>query len=307
MDAVESMYGDPTGEYFQLNSYENRVFDIRLEGGERVITKFYRPGRWSESQILEEHEFLTELRNTEVPVIAALPQKNGRTISQHHGMYMALFPKARGRMPQEFSLEDLQKMGRVLARLHNVGARRRAPHRLTLNTETFGYSPLDTLEPLISPHLQKRYIEAAEDILTYLDSEVEPSTFHRIHGDCHRGNVLMTDEPGRPSEFFLVDFDDFVSGPAVQDFWMLFRQDEDDFDEELDAFLSGYTELRDFDEHQLDWMEPLRGMRIIHYAAWIARRWEDPSFPQIFPQFATEAYWLEEAQALEKISNALRG
>jgi Ser/Thr protein kinase RdoA (MazF antagonist) len=153
--------------------------------------------------------------------------------------------------------------------------------------------------------LRDRYLNAAEEILDYLESELDLGRFQRIHGDCHRGNVLQTDEPGKPKEFLLIDFDDFGMGPIVQDFWMLFRHDDDDFHDELNAFVGGYEELREFDDAQLKWMEPLRGMRIIHYAAWIARRWHDPSFPQIFPQFGGEAYWLDEVQALEKVLNHL--
>jgi Ser/Thr protein kinase RdoA (MazF antagonist) len=192
-----------------------------------------------------------------------------------------------------------------LAQLHNIGAQKKAPDRLALTTENFGYKPLEILSGLISPQLQDRYFTAAENILSFLDEALEIESYQRIHGDCHRGNVLMTDEPGKPSEFFLIDFDDFVMGPPVQDFWMLFRQDEEDFQEELDAFLKGYQELRQFDENQLELMEPLRGLRIIHYASWIARRWEDPSFPQLFPQFGSESYWLDETQALEKISGLI--
>jgi Ser/Thr protein kinase RdoA (MazF antagonist) len=171
--------------------------------------------------------------------------------------------------------------------------------------EHYGGPALEIVEALVTPILRDRYLTAAETILGYLDDELDTSKFQRIHGDCHRGNVLQTDDPGKPKEFFLIDFDDFGMGPVVQDFWMLFRHDADDFQDELDAFLSGYCELRDLDEDELRFMEPLRGMRIIHYAAWIARRWGDPSFPHLFPQFGSEAYWLDEVQALEKVAARL--
>jgi Ser/Thr protein kinase RdoA (MazF antagonist) len=198
-------------------------------------------------------------------------------------------------------LEDLTKLGRVLARLHNVGGEKPSRNRPVLDVEHYGRPALSLIEPMITPMLRDRYLQAAEAILEYLEEELDPSKFQRIHGDCHRGNVLQTDEIGKPKEFFLIDFDDFGMGPVVQDFWMLFRHDNDDFGDELDAFLGGYTELRDFDEDELRHMEPLRGMRIIHYAAWIARRWTDPSFPHLFPQFGNESYWLDEVQALEKV------
>jgi Ser/Thr protein kinase RdoA (MazF antagonist) len=307
LDAVESCGWRTTGEYLQLNSYENRVYSIRVEDppGGQVIAKFYRPGRWSEAAIREEHAFLTELESNGVAVVAPVKQKNGGTLSLHGGMWCAVFPKARGRMPQEFMLDDLTRLGRVIARLHNAGAAARTVDRPVIDAEHMGYPALAVLQPLINPDMQSRYLDAAEGILSFLDSEMDPSAFQRIHGDCHRGNVLQTDEPGKPKEFFLIDFDDFGMGHVTQDLWMLFRHDEDDVFDEIDAFLGGYTELRDFDEEDLRLMEPLRGLRIIHYAAWIARRWSDPSFPQIFPNFGSDAYWFEELQALEKVLHKL--
>lgn len=307
LDAVEKSFAPTTGEYLQLNSYENRVFSVRLEEplGAQVIVKFYRPGRWSEAAIREEHAFLEDLESQGVSVIAPVKQKNGSTLSLHSGLWFAVFPKARGRMPQEFFFEDLTSLGRVLARLHNVGLQKPSHERPIIDVQHYGEPALHIIEPMIAPMLRDRYIHAADTIFGFLSDELDPRTFQRIHGDCHRGNVLQTDEPGKPKEYFLIDFDDFGMGPVVQDFWMLFRRDDDDFNEEIDAFLKGYTELRDFDEDQLRFMEPLRGMRIIHYAAWIARRWNDPSFPQIFPQFGTDAYWFDEVQALEKVVSRL--
>lgn len=306
LDAVERCGYRTTGEYLQLNSYENRVYSIRVEdAATSVIAKFYRPGRWSESAIREEHEFLADLHAQGVAVIAPERQNNGDTLSVHGGLWCALFPKARARMPQEFTGDDLTRLGRVLARLHNVGAERPSRARPILDPEHMGYPALDILEPLINPDMRERYLDAAEGILSFLESELEPERFQRIHGDCHRGNVLQTDEAGKAREFFLIDFDDFGMGPVAQDLWMLFRHDEDDVFDEIDAFLAGYTELRDFDEDELRLMEPLRGLRIVHYAAWIARRWTDPSFPQLFPSFGTDAYWFEELQALEKVLHRL--
>lgn len=307
LGAVEQAGWPTTGEYLQLNSYENRVFSLRLEDppGQQIITKFYRPGRWSEAAIREEHAFLQECLDAGVSVVAPLKQKNGDSLSEHGGLWTAVFPKAKGRMPQEFTMDDLTKLGRVIARLHNVGALKPAKYRATINVEHMGVPALNTISKLVERNIWPRYQEAAEAIFDFLEDELDPRTFQRIHGDCHRGNVLQTDEPGKPREFLLIDFDDFAMGPPVQDFWMLFRHDEDDFGDELDAFLGGYTELRDFDEDQLRLMEALRGLRIIHYAAWIARRWTDPSFPQIFPNYGTDAYWFEEMQALEKVLHKL--
>lgn len=307
LDAVESSLARTTGEYLQLNSYENRVFSVRLEdaAATQVIAKFYRPGRWSETAIREEHAFLEELVAGGVSAVAPLKQKNGSTLSLHQGLWCAIFPKARGRMPQEFSNDDLTSLGRVLARLHNVGSERASRERPILDVEHYAFPALKVIESMITPVIRERYMSVAHTILDFLDEELDPRSFQRIHGDCHRGNVLQTDDPGKAKEYFLIDFDDFGMGPVAQDFWMLFRRDDEDFRDEINAFLTGYTELRDFDEEELRFMEPLRGMRIIHYAAWIARRWSDPSFPQLFPQFGSDAYWFEEMQALEKVAQRL--
>jgi Ser/Thr protein kinase RdoA (MazF antagonist) len=307
LNAVEHSGWRPTGEYLQLNSYENRVYSIRIEEpqGTQIIVKFYRPHRWSEAAIHEEHGFLEDCLNSGVNVIAPLKQANGSTLSSHGGLFCAIFPKARGRMPQELNLEELNRLGRVLARLHNVGAERRSRHRPVVDAEHMGYPALESVLKLVSPDLRSRYQNAAETILGFLEQEMDTNQFQRIHGDCHRGNVLQTDDPGQQKEFFLIDFDDFGMGPPVQDFWMLFRHFDEDFGDEISAFLDGYTELRDFDDDQLRLMEPLRGLRILHYAAWIARRWSDPSFPQVFPNFGSDAYWFEELRQLEDLANRL--
>lgn len=287
-----------TGEFTQLNSYENRVFDIRTEDNDSVIAKFYRPQRWSESAILEEHEFLLDLKAEGIHAVAPLNQKNGKTLSEHEGMYVAFFPKVRGRMPQEFLKGELSTVGRLLARVHNIGAQKEAHHRPILDSSYYGgWDTLDFLQDWIGPENRHRYNDAAEFILQNIDDNFNPDEFIRIHGDCHRGNLLHTGQ-----EFFLVDFDDFVNGPVVQDFWMLLTGDEDRMQEERDEILNGYCELRDFPDHQWNWIPLLRGLRIISYAGWIAKRWEDPSFPKIFPEFNSYSYWAEEVEALEKIA-----
>lgn len=311
--AVEACGLATTGEYVQLNSYENRVFDVVLEKelsppelGGRVIAKFYRPGRWSKEAILEEHQFLKELTDQGIPAVNALalgPEK--KTLHFINGLNTALFPKARGRLAQELSLDELKSVGRLLARLHNVGATRKASHRPVLNTHQYGWPSLKLLQDWVAPELWARYEAAATQILKYLDKELKESGFIRIHGDCHKGNLLKTDRAGELQEFFFIDFDDFCNGPPVQDFWMFFSADEDENLEEQEAILAGYLEFRDLDLSELRYMRPLRGLRIIHYAAWIARRWEDPSFPRLFPQFQSYSYWAEDVEALEKIAWAL--
>ncbi|MBT4762649.1 MAG: serine/threonine protein kinase [Bdellovibrionaceae bacterium] len=313
IQAVEDTGFLLTGEYLQLNSYENRVFDLYMEPEfvsedqkalkQRVIAKFYRPGRWTEKAILEEHEFLEDLKKEGVPVIAPLLLKNNTTISQHNDIYLSLFPKGWGRLPQELDMEDLKSIGRVLAHIHNVGERKRAKHRPQLLVEQYGDPALDILEHWVSPEVKYRYMQAAEKILDVLVDLLDPSDFIRIHGDCHKGNILEF-EGELKKHFFLMDFDDFCMGPVAQDFWMLFS-DEKEQERELHAILEGYKDLRHFPEHQMQLFQPLRGLRMIHYSGWIARRYEDPLFPATFPQFQDYIYWAQETEALEKIAWSL--
>lgn len=303
---MEAAGFDPTGEYLQLNSYENRVFDVRLESpASRVVIKYYRPGRWSRAAILEEHFFLEELKSQGIPAVAPLLQKNKETISAYEGMFLAVFPKALGRMPQELSLEQLTQIGGLLARVHNIGEQKKAKHRPILNTENYGWPSLDILEDRVAPEVWDRYEKAAREILNVLDERLPDCPMFRIHGDCHRGNLLQQDSKDGERGFFLVDFDDHCTGPAAQDFWMLLSGDSETEGEELDAMMAGYENLRHFPEDQFDLFMPLRGLRIIHYGAWIARRWEDPSFPKIFPDYETYSYWAEETEALERIAWSL--
>lgn len=292
-----------TGEYSQLNSYENRVFDLYLESKTlpRVIAKFYRPGRWSAQAITDEHQFLFDLQSEGIPVVAPLPLKNSSTILHHHGYIMALFPRAYGRMPDEFLPGQLKQIGRTLARIHNVGARSHAGNRLTLSASSYGWPAVERLERYVYPELWPQYEDVAIAILNYLEDELDESTYVRIHGDCHKGNLLHTG-----SEFFFVDFDDFCNGPVVQDFWLLFSSSEEDAvsEAERDEIFSGYEDLRDIPD-ELHLLEPLRALRIIHYGGWIASRWNDPFFKRVFPAFTTYNYWLDEINRLEKIANSL--
>jgi Ser/Thr protein kinase RdoA (MazF antagonist) len=308
LDGIEAAGFQTTGEYIQLNSYENRVFDVRLEKGsnpevgERLVAKYYRPMRWDQKALYDEHFFLEELKANGIPVIAPITQKNGQTLSSYQGIYLALFKKGLGRIPQELSLEQLKSIGRVLARIHNVGEQKRAEHRVSFTAEQFGWPALNILETWIAPETYDRYTAAAEKILDYLEAELDPKSFIRIHGDCHKGNLLQKDEKDGNKDFFFMDFDDFGNGPVAQDFWMLFSSDESSNSLELEAALEGYEELRSFPLAQRKLFSPLRGLRIIHYAAWIARRWQDPYFPKLFPQFKDYIYWAEETEALERIA-----
>lgn len=302
LQAAEDAGFLPTGEFTQLNSYENRVFDIRLEepthGMNNVIAKFYRPQRWSEEAIREEHEFLLSLKQEGIPAVAPLVISGDATVIESHGLLLSFFPKVLGRMPQEFLGDDLKKVGRLMAQVHNIGARKVAQHRPTMDSSYFGGWPaLDLLQEWIAPEVIDRYNDAAEVILHAMEDFFDPSEFIRLHGDLHKGNILSNDK-----EFFLVDFDDFLNGPAVQDFWMLLSGDEDQVDDEKWQIVEGYEELREFPDHQWSLIPILRGLRIIYYAGWIAKRWEDPSFPRLFPAFGSYTYWAEEVEALEKIA-----
>jgi Ser/Thr protein kinase RdoA (MazF antagonist) len=298
LEATEEAGFLPTGEFSQLNSYENRVFDIVCEDNVHVIAKFYRPQRWSKEALMDEHQFLADLQNEGIPAVAPLILKNNSTLIDFEGLWTAFFPKVRGRLPQELLDDDYVKVGHLMAQVHNIGSRKKALHRVSLDEDFPGaWSGLDFLQDWVAPEILKRYNEAAEKILTEFGGTVDPSEFIRIHGDCHRGNLLHDGK-----QFFLVDFDDFVNGPVVQDFWMLFSGDREHVDREKELIMKGYEELREFPDHQWEWVPLLQGVRIISYAAWIARRWEDPSFPRIFPEYNTYRYWAEETEALERIA-----
>lgn len=307
--ATEEAGFRPTGEFTQLNSYENRVFNIRLEKDSdypRIIAKFYRPGRWSFDAIKEEHEFLFDLAKEGIPVVAPLVFQNDKeSLLQFENMSVAFFPQFLGRIPEEFSEKDLFQVGRRLAQIHNVGARRKFRFRSTLGETP--HSPWDQLEFLsnwVVPEMWPRYESAAVKIIEQFENKIPSQDFIRIHGDCHRGNLLAKPQLNGENEFSFVDFDDSAMGPEVQDFWMLFSSSENSLERsaEQEDILAGYQELREFPAHQWEWIPLLRGFRIFSYSAWIARRWSDPSFPRLFPLFESYNFWAEETEALERIA-----
>ncbi|MDV6235245.1 serine/threonine protein kinase [Leptospira ellisii] len=289
---------EPSGHCMALNSLENRVFDLRLEDGSHIISKFYRPGRWTREQILEEHRFLEDLRSEEIPVCAPLRFPDGNTLASfQNGMYYSFWPRVGGRSPDELNAEELRILGRLLARIHNVGASQPMKHRITLNSETYGTEPLETLlaGEWIPPGCKKEYQEIVNRILDLYLQSIDSVPFHRIHGDCHKGNLLFGNEG-----WFFVDFDDSLSGPAVQDFWMLLSRGQDSVGER-GKILEGYREFREFDERWFRLIEILRAMRFVHYSAWISSRFRtDPSFPKAFPQFAGTDYWEKETWELKE-------
>lgn len=292
---MESLGLNPTGHCFALNSLENRVFSVKLEENENIIVKFYRPGRWTKEQILEEHEFLFDLEENEIPVCAPRIFQE-KTLFEKMGIYCAIWNRTGGRAPEELSFEELQMLGRYLGRLHNVGASKLPKHRIKLTSDKYGKEPKDFLiqNGFIPIHLQKKYIELVNEICNRYEFILEDEPLIRIHGDCHKGNILK-DENG----FFFLDFDDFLIGPAVQDVWMILPPQNAEGIFAREALLSGYREFREFNDSSLRLIEVLRAIRYIHYSAWIARRWDDPSFPNAFPHFGTDEYWEKEIKDLE--------
>jgi Ser/Thr protein kinase RdoA (MazF antagonist) len=289
---------------YALNSFENRVYEVELQDRSRVVAKFYRPGRWSETQILEEHQFLRDLQEEEIPVVAALEFPGGGTLRRMENILYALFERRGGRAPDELDDAAVVRLGRLIARVHNVGARRAAEHRLRLTAETYARVDLDWLaeHDSVPASLVARYFAAAEEICGVYERWSEGLSSHRLHGDLHLGNLLLRD-----AQFLLVDFDDMMVGPAVQDLWLAVAGRDGYAARQRQLLIAAYEELREFDRASLRLIEPLRGLRRVHYAAWLARRWHDPVFPRTFPQFGDDEYWRSETEDLEEILAHVRG
>jgi len=303
LNAVESYGIRSTGRCFGLNSYENRVYEVELDeesenplARKRVI-KFYRPGRWSREQILEEHQFLTDLKEAEIPVISPIPFSDHSTLqTTSEGLMFTVFPKVGGRIVDELDDEQLHWLGRLVGRIHSVGNSRKAQYRIRLTSETYGVANLEFLlqKGAIPGEWIVRYENAAREICNLAAPLFEEVKMQRIHGDCHHGNLLWD-----PSGPFFLDFDDMCVGPPVQDFWLLFPSQGDEGKARMEVFLEGYESMNSFDRSTLRLVEFLRALRFIHYTAWIARRWDDPAFKAAFPHFNTGQYWNEKTRDLE--------
>lgn len=307
LDSIERQGFPLSGRFLQLNSYENRVFSVELDPDlkkedqdQSLVSKFYRPERWSLEAVQEEHDFLFELKDSGLPVVAPIKFKKENTCFHMENIIGTLFPKQQGRSPQELTTDEMKSVGRLLARIHNVGAQKEALNRPTLNVENYGDKSVQIIEPIISPEVYDQYMGLAGDVLDVCEELLKKESFIRIHGDCHKGNLLQTDPITGPKEFFFVDFDDFCNGPPVYDFWMLFLGQNE---EHKASFLEGYKEFRKFNTNSLKLIEPLRGLRMIYYSAWILRRWKDPSFKRLFPDYGKYNYWAEEIDQLRKIVN----
>lgn len=308
LDAVERLGHACDGRLFPLNSFENRVYLVGREGAEPLVAKFYRPGRLSEEEILEEHRFLAELASAELPVAAPLADPQGRTLAPFRvegegggvDFRMALFPKLRGRAPELESGEHLQWLGRLVARVHLIGARARFRRRPPLSVARLGDAALaaNLAGPLLPPSLQVRFARCGEELLAAVRARfaaLAPLPTLRLHGDLHAGNLLWNE-----SGPLLVDFDDCCEGPAIQDLWMLLPGDDEGRERALAALVDGYQEFRPFDWQQASLIEALRALRLLHYGGWLSTRHDDPAFARAFP-FATQArFWEEHLMTLEQ-------
>jgi Ser/Thr protein kinase RdoA (MazF antagonist) len=303
LDAVESTGLRSDGRQLALNSYENRVYQIGIEDGSPVVAKFYRPGRWSDEQILEEHHFTKELAEREVPVVAPLAFE-GRTLLEFQGFRFTVYPRCGGRAPELENRETLEWMGRFIGRIHAVGTLEPFKERPGINIETFGTEPRDFLldNGFIPPDLIDAWEAAVEQALDGIEHCYERAGNVgeiRLHGDCHSGNVLWQEE-GKEKGPHFVDFDDARSGPAVQDLWMLLPAGREAATRALGDLLAGYEDFAELDPREVHLIEALRTLRLIHYSGWIARRWEDPAFPAAFPWFNTQKYWQDRILELKE-------
>lgn len=299
LDAIDAQGYRTSGSMLALNSYENRVYQIGLESGQFVVAKFYRPGRWSDAAILEEHAFAAQLAEVEVPVVAPLVDEKGETLHRYHDFRFALFARRGGHWPELDDPDTQYRLGQFLGRIHAMGATRPFAHRPALTPETFGDESLAFL--LENDFLPRDYAQQYRDLAEGLLAEVRqrfaavPYTPIRLHGDFHPGNILWTDRGAH-----LVDLDDCRTGPAVQDLWMLLSGERAQMNGQLSELLAGYEEFNDFDHRELGLIESLRTLRLLHYSAWLARRWDDPAFPQAFPWFNTVRYWEEQVLTLRE-------
>ena len=299
LDAVESLGYETSGRLLALNSYENRVYRCELEQGGAIIAKFYRPGRWSNLALHEEHEFAQQLVEQEIPVVAPII-KDGESLFEHGGYRFAVYPLRGGRWPDLESRDDMNWMGRFIARIHNVGRSSVFHHRHNIEIKRMGNDSATYLQEsgFIPGYLEQAYQTLVADLMIEIQAAFDRCGNYqsiRLHGDCHRSNVLWTDDGPH-----FVDLDDCCNGPAIQDLWMLLSGERQEMTEQLCDLLEGYEEFASLDLKELNLIEALRSLRMMHYAAWLARRWNDPAFPLAFPWFNTNQYWEEHVLELRE-------
>ena len=318
LDALASvgLLGD--GRLMALSSYENRVYQAHLESpvgveaaaGDIVVVKFYRPDRWTDAQIIEEHDFATELMAAEIPVVGALAL-GGTTLHHFGGFSFSVSPSRGGRRPELENFEVLEWIGRFLARIHTVGGAKPFVHRPALDLQTFGFASGEVLLtgnylPLDMESRWRKAFETAMQTAESVFKSVGDVKQIRLHGDCHPGNILWTPEGLSGAGPHFVDLDDARTGPAVQDLWMLLSGDRSQCLRQLGELVDGYEEFGEFDRRELALIEPLRTLRLIHYSAWLAQRWHDPIFPINFPWFGSSDYWKGQVDMLEEQLEAMQ-
>ncbi|MFS1702946.1 serine/threonine protein kinase [Aestuariibacter sp. GS-14] len=291
----------PQSGLLALNSYENRVYQFISDEQQRFVVKFYRPQRWSDEQILEEHQFSQELADAEIPIVAPCLH-NGQSLHYAQQYRFALFPSAGGRQFELDNLDHLEWMGRFIGRMHKVAGSNPFAHRPTLNTESFLTQPRNTLEhsELLPDGLKNAFFTILDQVISLTKTLYKPKKTIRLHGDCHAGNILWRDGP------MFVDMDDCRMGPAVQDLWMMLSGDRPQQLLQLETMLEAYEEFCDFDNRELALIEPLRAMRMVHYMAWLSDRWQDPAFPRAFPWFGELKYWEQQVLALKEQLSVLQ-
>ncbi len=304
IQAVESRGYLSNGRILALNSYENRVYQVGIEDAEPLIVKFYRPNRWTLDQILEEHAFTYELYEYELPVVTPIKDDNGQSLSDWHGMPFAIFLRQGGRAPELDNLDNLYTLGQSLGRMHAVGKATPFKFRPALTVQTYGIESAQyLLENSVPDSLKISYETLTRDLLVKIEQtfkQVDRLEYIRCHGDCHMGNILWRDDAPH-----YVDFDDARMAPAIQDLWMLLSGDRQNQTVQLSEVIEGYEMFNDFNLAEIALIEPLRTLRMMHYCAWLARRWDDPAFPLHFPWFNTERYWGEHILQLREQLYAL--
>jgi len=303
LQAIESMAYHCDGQQMALNSYENRVFMVGIEDAEPLVAKFYRPGRWSDAAIIEEHLFTQQLADLDIPAIPPI-KLHGNTLFHFTDFRFSLYPLKAGRAPDLESKQQLEQLGRYIGRIHALGATTDFKHRPTLDVYSFGEDAYEFLmdEAFIPPELEAGYAAVAETLLDEIEERfnvIDPKLI-RLHGDGHQGNILWDENSSACGSPYIIDFDDARMGPAIQDLWMFLSGDHNQMSATLDILLTAYSQFSDFDTRELSLIEPLRTLRMMHHAAWMARRWDDPAFQYAFPWFNTQGYWEQHLLTLKE-------
>lgn len=302
LDGLESIGLTVDSGLLPLNSYENRVYQFHDENLVKYVTKFYRPNRWQKEALLEELEFALELAEQELPIVAPLVI-NGKSLFEYQGYYFSVYPCRGGRIFEVDNLDQLEWMGRFIGRIHAVSSKKPFAHRPRFNSEEFLVDASKTIADsgFVPPSLDKAFFTILEQVSTVAIEQYQPKSEIRLHGDCHAGNILWTDDGPH-----FVDLDDCRSGPAIQDLWMMLSGDRQSQLLQLDTLVCGYEEFFTFEHNQLVLIESLRTMRVVNYMAWLCKRWQDPAFPRNFPWFESEKYWEQQILMLKEQMSSLQ-